>query len=473
MPAEPMNTAAPQTLWSPAAPPDARALAYTIGDDPHWDSRLLRFDVLGSLGHIVGLRRAGLLSPGDHARLHNHLVAALAAIERGELQLAPEQEDVHTAVELWLSSRDLELGQRLHTGRSRNDQVACDLRLFMKDALLGLLDLGTRLATVLCEFAALHERVLWPGFTHQRRAMPSSLGLWAAAFAEGLVDTLEAGPALLAQIDRSPLGSAAGYGVPLPLDREATAQALGFAGVVQTVTAVQNGRGKLEAALLFFCTQLGHELSRLASDVCLYSAEEFGFLILPSELATGSSLMPHKRNPDVFELTRARAAALEGDLVQLRFVAGKLTSGYHRDFQLLKEPLFRGVQRTVEMLDILTLAIPKLGVDAERCWAAIGGSLLVTDEVIQRVESGEPFRSAYRAVATELKQGTLETPPACAEDLIRRRSYTGGIGNLGLGALRRRLHGCETVTWQARTQFQQALATLQAPLPLPTDETLP
>ena len=293
MPAEPMNTAAPKTLWSPAAPPDARALAYTIGDDPHWDTRLLRFDVLGSLGHIVGLRRAGLLSPGDHARLHNHLVAALAAIERGELQLAPEQEDVHTAVELWLSSRDLELGQRLHTGRSRNDQVACDLRLFMKDALLGLLDLGTRLATVLCEFAALHERVLWPGFTHQRRAMPSSLGLWAAAFAEGLVDTLEAGPALLAQIGRS---------------------------------------------LLFFCTQLGHELSRLASDVCLYSAEEFGFLILPSELATGSSLMPHKRNPDVFELTRARAAALEGDLVQLRFVAGKLTSGYHRCFEGCSAP---------------------------------------------------------------------------------------------------------------------------------------
>ena len=148
-------------------------------------------------------------------------------------------------------------------------------------------------------------------------------------------------------------------------------------------------------------------------------------------------------------------------------VTAKLTSGYHRDFQLLKEPLFRGVQRTVEMLDILTVAIPKLGVDAERCWAAIGGSLLVTDEVIQRVESGEPFRSAYRAVATELKQGTLETPPACAEDLIRRRSSTGGIGNLGLGELRRRLHGCETVTWQARTQFQQALATLQAPLPLP------
>jgi len=445
-------------------------LAYTIGDDPHWDSQLILWDIFGSLGHIAGLHSAGILSTDDHAHLHSQLVSALSAAQRGELTIAREHEDVHTAVELWLSARDPELGARLHTGRSRNDQVACDLRLFMKDALLLLLDLGCQLASVLLDFASRHRLVLWPGFTHQRRAMPSSLGLWTGAFAEGLLDTLESGPALLAQIDRSPLGSAAGYGVPLPLDRETTARALGFAEVVQTVTAVQNGRGKLESALVFFCTQLAHELSRLASDVCLYSAEEFGFLILPADLATGSSLMPHKRNPDVFELTRARAAALDGDLAQLRFVGSKLTSGYHRDFQLLKEPLFRGVQRTVEILDIMALAMPKLAVDKERCWAAISGNLLVTDEVIHRVESGEPFRSAYRSVAAELKQGTLVTPPPSPKDLIRRRRSTGGIGNLGLPKLRARLRRCQRTTAQARGHFREALQRLQSP---PHDEDAP
>jgi argininosuccinate lyase len=294
--------------------------------------------------------------------------------------------------------------------------------------------------------------------------MPSSIGLWAAAFAEGLLDTLETAPSLLAQIDKSPLGSAAGYGVPLALDREATAKALGFSGLVQTVTAVQNGRGKLESALVFFCTQLAHELSRLSSDVCLYSAEEFGYLILPADLATGSSLMPHKKNPDLFELTRARAAALDGDLAQLRFLSGKLTSGYHRDFQLLKEPLLRGVGRTLEMLDMLTLAIPKLSVDKARCLSAVSDNLLVTDEVIRRVEAGEPFRSAYRAVAQEIKAQTIHIPAPDPTDLIRRRRSTGGIGNLGLPKLHSRLHKLGRQQHAARTRFADALTTLRAPI---------
>lgn len=457
------SASSPSTLWSPSIPPNERALSYTIGDDPHWDGRLLVWDVLGSMGHIAGLRSAKLLSDADHRKLHGLLCEALVAISSGELHITREHEDGHTAVEMWLSQRDPELGARLHTGRSRNDQIACDLRLYAKDALLSLWDLGTQLASALLHFASEHRRVLWPGFTHQRRAMPSSIGLWAAAFAEGLLDTLETAPSLLSQIDRSPLGSAAGYGVPLALDREATAQALGFSGLVQTVTAVQNGRGKLESALLFFCTQLAHELSRLSSDVCLYSAEEFGYLILPADLATGSSLMPHKKNPDLFELTRARAAALDGDLAQVRFLSGKLTSGYHRDFQLLKEPLLRGVGRTLEMLDMLTLAIPKLSVDTARCLAAVSDNLLVTDEVIRRVEAGEPFRSAYRAVAHEIKAQTIQIPPPDPSALIRRRRSTGGIGNIGLPTLHRRLRLSQRQQQTARTRFSDALSTLRAP----------
>jgi argininosuccinate lyase len=388
--------------------------------------------------------------------------------DRGELSIDEAHEDGHTAVELWLSARDPELGARLHTGRSRNDQVACDLRLFMKSALLQIVELAASLARSLLDFAARHRRILWPGYTHQRRAMPSSLGLWAAALAEGLIDTLETAPALLAQIDRSPLGSAAGYGVPLPLPRETTARALGFAGLVQTVTAVQNSRGKLESALLFFCTQLGHELQRLCADVCLYSAEEFGFLQLPAELSTGSSLMPHKKNPDLFELGRARMAALDGDLAQLRLLGGKLTSGYHRDFQLMKEPLFRGIQRTVETLDILTLAVPQLAVDAQRCQAAISGTLLVTDEVIRRVEAGQPFRGAYRQVAEELKRDSLAAPTVTASDLYRRRRSTGSLGNLGLPKLLSRLARCQAQAVKQRTAFADALLALCTPPGPPT-----
>src|SRR6185503_3966252 len=218
----------------------------------------------------------------------------------------------------------------------------------------------------LLSFAQKHQNDLWPGYTHQRRAMPSSAGLWASAFAEGILDTVEALPSLWAQVDRSPLGSAAGYGVPLPLKREVAARALGFGDIEHNVASVQNGRGKLEAGVLFWCTQLGHELAKLSSDVILFSAEEFGFLVLPADLATGSSIMPQKRNPDLFELTRARAAMLDGDLGAVLHLRGKLTGGYHRDFQLLKEPLFRGLDRTGSMLAMMAHAVPKLGVNAER-----------------------------------------------------------------------------------------------------------
>jgi argininosuccinate lyase len=310
-------------------------LEFTVGTDRIVDARLLRWDVIGSLGHIEGLRASGLLSPPDYRKLRSGLRQALAAVESGALGIGPEHEDAHSAVEAWLTKRWGPAGERVHTGRSRNDQVACDLRLFLKDRLLFLHEAAAAVAEALLAFAARHRNVLWPGYTHQRRAMPSSAGLWAAAYAQGLLETLESLPALWARVDRSPLGSAAGYGVPLPLRREVAAAALGFAEVEHNVAAVQNGRGKLEAAVLAWCAELGHELSKLSSDVVLFTAEEFGWLELPADLATGSSIMPHKRNPDLFELTRARAAALEGDLVTTMTLKAKLAGGYHRDFQLL------------------------------------------------------------------------------------------------------------------------------------------
>ncbi|MDH4132856.1 MAG: lyase family protein, partial [Gemmatimonadota bacterium] len=299
-----------KTLWAAGPALDRQMLDYTAVEDRLWDGRLIAWDILGSLGHVEGLRASRLLSQTEYQRLRAGLRQALREVEAGRLAVTPEHEDVHTAVEDWLVGRVGAVGERLHTGRSRNDQVACDLRLFLKDRLLLLSGEALDLAESLVIFARRHQRVLWPGYTHTRRAMPSSAGLWASAFAEGLLDTVESLPAIWASLDRSPLGSAAGYGVPLPIRREAAARALGFAGVEHNVALVQNGRGKLEAAVLFWCTQLGHELAKLSTDVIHFSSDEYGFLILPPDLATGSSIMPHKRNPDLFELTRGRVASL-------------------------------------------------------------------------------------------------------------------------------------------------------------------
>ncbi len=446
-------------LWSSGEGVDRRLLALTAADDREWDARLLRWDVLGSLGHIEGLRASGLLGVRDHARLRQGLRAALAAADRGRLRLGPNQEDVHSAVEEWLTRRLPGLGERLHTGRSRNDQVACDLRLILKDRLLELHAGALDLADVLVAFARKHQGVLWPGYTHQRRAMPSSVGLWAGAYAEGLLDTIESLPALWVRVDRSPLGSAAGYGVPLPLRREVAARALGFAGLDRNVATVQGGRGKLEAAAIFWCTQLGHESARLAQDVILYSAEEFGYLVLPAALATGSSIMPHKRNPDLFELTRGRAAALEGDLAAVLQIKSRLSGGYHRDFQLLKEPLLRGLDRGEAMLAALHLAVPRLGVDRARCAAALAGGALATDEVMRRVEEGTAFRVAYRDVAAAIQRGESFAAPSTSRIVARRRS-TGGLGDLGLDRAGSRVRQARRWGERERRRFDRAMARL-------------
>jgi argininosuccinate lyase len=449
----------PTTLWSTDPSLNGQLFDYTAGSDRPWDERLLRWDVLGSLGHIEGLRAARLLTDREHARLRRGLRAALAEIDRGRLRLSARHEDVHTAIEDWLTRRAPGAGERLHTGRSRNDQVACDLRLYLKDRLLSIQAEALELAERLLQFARQNRDALWPGYTHQRRAMPSSLGLWAGAYAEGLLDTVEALPALWSQVDRSPLGSAAGYGVPLPLDRERVARALGFGGLDRNVATIQGGRGKLEAAVLFWCTQLGHELARLSQDIIVFAAEEFGYLILPPELATGSSIMPHKRNPDVFELTRGRAAALEGDLLTVLQIKAKLSGGYHRDFQLLKEPLMRGVDRIDAMLQVISDAVPRLALDRRRCADALADGTLATDEVMRRVEEGRPFRRAYREVAAAIERGERFDAPSRSRIISRRRT-TGGLGDLGLSEARTRVRRARAWGVRERRRFDRALQRL-------------
>ena len=450
-----------ETLWSPGSAPDAQMLAYTVADDRDVDARLLRWDVLGSLGHLEALAEGKVITPRERGSMRRALLAALRAVEQGELHISRAQEDGHSAVEFWLTRRFGDIGERLHAGRSRNDQVATDLRLFLKDEVLSLHRLMLGLAGQCLAFAARHRRVVWPGYTHQRIAMPSSAGIWAAGYAEGLLDAADAVHGFWTRLDRSPLGSAAGYGVPLPLSREAAAKALGFAGIDQVVTSVQGARGMLEAAVLFWCSEAAHHCSKVSSDVILFSAEEFGWLSLPNELSTGSSIMPQKRNPDLFELTRARSAALEGDLATIMALKGKLAGGYHRDFQFLKAPLFRGLDRTREMLAMLITAIPRLQVNAGVGRAALTGEVLATDEVMRRVRAGTPFRRAYREVAAEVKRG-VPMPSLDAQAIVGARTSSGGIGNLPVVALRSRLRS--TARWNAtrRAAFDRALARLTA-----------
>lgn len=451
------------TLWgSGDAPLDPRVLAYTAGEDRALDQRLLPWDVVGSLGHIESLRRAKLLTPREHERLRAALRRALRLVQEGALTVEAGDEDAHSALEKHLVQTLGPLGEKVHTGRSRNDQVICALRLLAKDRLLAIAHAALDAAEALAGWGARHARVVFPGYTHQRRAMPSTIGLWAGGFAEALLDDLGPLDAVFALTDRSPLGSAAGYGVPLPLDRGAAARALGFASVQRNVTAVQASRGKLEAQTIAALWGFAFDLGKLSWDAILFSSEEFGFFTLPPVLATGSSIMPQKRNPDVFEMTRARAASLDGLLVEAMALAGGLPSGYHRDLQATKGSFLRALDLLDEMLRMIAFAVPALGVDEARCAAALSPELFATDEALRRVREGASFRGAYREVAKELAAGEL--PPVLrAKDVLAARTHEGGAGNPGLRELAREIARARARVRARRRRFDAVLDRLTRP----------
>ncbi|HSN57552.1 MAG TPA: lyase family protein [Candidatus Sulfomarinibacteraceae bacterium] len=448
-----------RSLWGDGSGSDDGVAAYTAGDDRRWDRRLLRWDVLGTMGHVLGLAGAGLVTADEAAALTAELGRVLTAVDAGRLTVTDDDEDAHTALEAHLVSRLGAVGEKVHTGRSRNDQVAAALRLYLKNALLGVEAATVEAAEALLAFGRRHRRVAMPGFTHLRRAMPSSVGLWAAGYAEALLDDLVPLDAAFELADRGPLGSAAGYGVPLPLDRAAVSLALGFARPHLAVTAAQLARGKLEAAVLAALWAVARDLASLSWDVILYSAEEHGYLVLPPELATGSSIMPHKRNPDVFELTRGRAGVVAGLAVQAMAVAGSLPGGYHRDVQLTKGPLMEGLDTVGAMLAMVAGAVPRLGVDAGRCAAAVTGDLLATDEVYRRVRAGTPFRSAYRELAAELAGGGA-VPALSTDEVLEARSHPGGAGSPPLDELAVAAAGARAGVDERRRRFTDALAAL-------------
>ena len=391
-------------LWDKGASLDARGLDYTAGEDHALDERLVPSDVRASIAHAEMLNAQQLLSAGDLAALREALGALAAEHARGEWHIELADEDGQTALERHLTARCGAAGARIHLGRSRNDQVLAAVRLYLRDAVALLRAGALEVAVALETLAAREPHTALPGYTHMQQAMPSSVPLWAQGFAAEIRDDAAGLEAVLRRIDRSPLGSAAGYGTPgLPLDREDTRVRLGFASVQEPVTAVQLSRGKAEAQLLFEITLLLQDLGRFAADVLLYATWEFGFIVLPEAFTTGSSIMPQKKNPDVFELIRGRSATAQACLLEALAVCAKLPSGYQRDLQLLKFPLFRGIDLALATLDILPSAITAL--EFRSAAIRLDPGIHAAEEANRLVVAeGIPFREAYRRVAAKLRK---------------------------------------------------------------------
>jgi len=391
-------------LWNKDTTLDARVLEYTAGEDYALDARLVRYDVQASLAHAEMLHAAQLLDGCDLAALRAGLTALSEEHDRGQWRIELHDEDGQTALEKRLTERIGDAGGRIHLGRSRNDQVLAALRLYLRDVIEELRAAALRVAAALDELGQREYATVLPGYTHMQQAMPSSVALWAGGFAAQLHDAAEGFTLAHRRLAQNPLGSAAGYGTPgLPLDRDVTTRRLGFAATQEPVTAVQLSRGKGEAHLLFEITLLMQGLGRFATDVLLFYTQEFGFLELAAEFTTGSSIMPQKRNPDVFELVRGRAATAEACLHEVLGLCAKLPSGYQRDLQLMKAPLFRGIDVALATLAILPSAIAAMKFCPERI--RLDASIHAAEEANRLViAEGIPFREAYRRVAKDLKR---------------------------------------------------------------------
>ena len=391
-------------LWDKGAPLDERVLRYTAGEDFALDERLVPYDVRASIAHAEMLTAQQLLSTDDLAAIRGALEALAAEHAGGAWHIELADEDGQSALERRLTARIGAAGARIHLGRSRNDQVLAALRLYLRDAVGELEAAALQVVAALEQLGVREGATALPGYTHMQQAMPSSVALWSGGFAAEIRDDAEGLCAVRRRLGKNPLGSAAGYGTPgLALDREATRARLGFDSVQQPVTAVQLSRGKAEAQLLFEIALLMQDLSRFAADVLLFATREFGFVALPQEFTTGSSIMPKKRNPDVFELVRARTASATACLLEALNVCAKLPSGYQRDLQLLKFPLFRGIDLALATLAILPPAILALRFRGEAI--RLDPDINAAEEANRLVVTeGIPFRAAYQIVAAKLKK---------------------------------------------------------------------
>ena len=416
----------PAKLWEKDYDLDQKIADFTVGRDRELDLELAPFDILGSLAHVTMLNEVGLLDEGAARGCKAELRALYARAKAGDFTIEDGVEDVHSQVEMLLTRTLGDDGKKIHSGRSRNDQVLVDLRLYFRHRIKGIVEQTAELSRTLTALSEEHKDKLIPGYTHLQVAMVSSFGLWFGAYGEALIDDLRVFRGVYEVVDQNPLGSAAGYGSSFPLDRDRTTELLGFGSPVVNVVAAQMGRGKTEQLVAFAIAGLAQTIGRMAMDVCLYSSQNFGFLQLPPELTTGSSIMPHKKNPDVFELLRGRCNLLQSLPAQISQLTANLPSGYHRDFQLLKEAIFPALDQIEDGLSIALYSLPRTSVRAQELPTDPRYTYLYSVEAVNNlVLEGVPFRDAYMQVGRDIEAGTF-VPPT---DL--NHTHLGSLGNLG------------------------------------------
>jgi argininosuccinate lyase len=397
---------------------------FTVGKDREMDLNLAEFDVLGNLAHATMLETIGLLTSDELAALRVELKNIYAQIENGDFVIEDGVEDVHSQVELMLTKKLGDTGKKIHSGRSRNDQVLVDMKLYTRDRLFQVVQATEKLFSVLTKKSEEHKNDLLPGYTHLQIAMPSSFGLWFGAYAEGLIDDVIQLNAAYRLANRNPLGSGAGYGSSFPLNRTLTTELLGFEGMHHNVVYAQMSRGRTEQAALTAISSLAATVSRLAMDVCLYNSQNFSFIVLPDDLTTGSSIMPHKKNPDVAELLRAKTNRMKALPMEITMVLSNLPSGYHRDMQLLKEILMPAFDEILDCLDIAAFMLENMKVKQNLLDDAKYDLLFSVERVNELVINGVPFRDAYRQVGAEIGDGSYIAPREL------KHSHEGSIGNL-------------------------------------------
>ncbi|QQG45566.1 MAG: argininosuccinate lyase [Candidatus Sungiibacteriota bacterium] len=386
-------------LWEKGYKLNKQIENFTVGDDYLLDQKLVYYDCLVSIAHAKMLGKVGLLKTKEVQKLVEELKSIIKLDQRGRFKILKEQEDCHTAIENRLVHKLGDLGKKIHTARSRNDQILTTLRLYYKDRLNNCKGLTNELVTAVKKFTKKYGKIKLPGYTHTRKAMPSSISLWGNAFIDSMGDNIKLVDLALRLIDQSPLGTGAGYGVPLRIDRKYSAELLGFETVQKNPIYTQNSRGKFEATFLHALGQVMLDLNKIASDLIIFSMPEFGYFELPKEFCTGSSIMPQKKNPDLLELLRAKYHVVTSYEFQVKSIIGNLISGYHRDLQLTKKPVMEGLEAVTESLSVMALLFKELKVSRENCEKALTQDVFATKEVYGLVRKGVPFREAYNIVA--------------------------------------------------------------------------
>lgn len=438
-------------LWQKGYKLDKDIEKFTVGDDYLLDRELIEADILGNLAHAEMLTSLNILTAGELKKLRKVLLEILRLREEGKFTISAEDEDVHTAVENYLTKRVGDLGKKIHTARSRNDQVIVDLRIYAKGKLLQLEEFLLDFCQTLWKFCQKNKNVPMPGYTHCRKAMPSSVSLWAGAFLESLLDDLLLLKSAYEINDQCPLGSAASYGVPLNIDRQLTSDLLGFKKVQNNVLYANNSRGKVEAIILSALSQVMLDLSKLAEDLILFTREEFNYFTLPDEFCPGSSIMPQKKNPGPLEIVRGKSSVVVSYLFQVMGIVSGLPSGYNRDLQLTKGPLLKGLEITESSLKISALVIFRLKVNKENLRKAFTPEIFATDEAYKLVKKGMPFRDAYRQVAKDINRLKSLTPGK----IISSRRHIGAAGNLGLGKVGKRMREELKILKREKEKFEE------------------